>query len=47
LDHVETALECKYIKEEQAEVFLDKASTTISILNGYIGYLRKRKENNS
>jgi four helix bundle protein len=47
LDHIVTALECKYIVEEQAEALLEKVRTTIKILNGYIGYLRKRKENNA
>lgn len=45
LDHLITALDCRYIAQEQLESYLKHYNTILALLNGYIAYLKKRKEN--
>jgi len=44
IDHVLVAEECEYITTNQIEGLINDIKTTIPILNGYIKYLRSRKE---
>ena len=44
IDHIIVAEECGYIDDKKAESLIDETKTTIRILNGYIKYLKKRKE---
>lgn len=44
IDHLDAAEECGYIDDKKAESLIDETKTTIRILNGYIKYLKKRKE---
>lgn len=44
IDHIIVAEECKYINEEHAENLINEIKTTIRILNGYIKYLKNKKE---
>lgn len=46
IDHVDVALECKYIDIKASESLISQIKTTIRILNGYIRYLKQRKETN-
>ena len=45
IDHVLVAEECEYIDNALAEGLIDQIKTTIIVLNGYIKYLKTRKEN--
>ena len=45
IDHIVVALECEYINNNHAEKLIEEAKTDIKILNGYIRYLKSRKEN--
>ena len=44
IDHVDVALECKYLNDNYAESLIEEIKTAIRILNGYIKYLKGRKE---
>ena len=44
IDHVDVAFECGYFDIQKAEDLTGKIKTAIQILNGYIRYLRQRKE---
>ncbi|MFC1892057.1 four helix bundle protein [Thermodesulfobacteriota bacterium] len=46
IDHLGTAEECEYISAEESEELIDDIKEAIRILNGYIKYLKNRKENN-
>jgi len=45
IDHVLVAEECEYIDNALAEGLIDEIKTSIIVLNGYIKYLKTRKEN--
>ena len=45
IDHLDVALDCEYIDNKIAEPQMDSIKTAIRMLNGYIKYLRQRKEN--
>jgi four helix bundle protein len=45
IDHVLVAEECKYIDNALAERLIDEIKISIIVLNGYIKYLKTRKEN--
>jgi four helix bundle protein len=45
IDHVDVALECEYLDNNHAESLIQETKTAIRILNGYIKYLKNRKEN--
>ena len=47
IDHIDVSLECDYMNSDLAESLLDKVKVAIRILNGYIKYLKTRKENDS
>ena len=44
IDHIDVALECEYIDLKFSQEMIDEVKTSIRILNGYIKYLRERKE---
>lgn len=44
LDHLICAFDCKYINENDLRLYREKISHILKILNGYISYLRKKKE---
>jgi four helix bundle protein len=44
IDHLDTALDCEYIDESVTERFIDKIKNATRTLNGFIKYLKKRKE---
>lgn len=44
LDHLICAFDCNYINENDLKLYREKISPILKILNGYISYLRKRKE---
>jgi four helix bundle protein len=44
IDHCEAAVECGYMDEDQAAVLKEKIKNAIRLLNGYIKYLRGRKD---
>ena len=44
IDHTDVAFDCRYIKGDYAEVIIEQIKTAIRILNGYIKYLKQRKE---
>jgi four helix bundle protein len=44
IDHVDTAEECEYITDAISKELTTEIETTIQILNGYIKYLKRRKE---
>jgi len=45
IDHFDVAVECGYIDDKQAERFIGNIKNAIRPLNGYIKYLKERKEN--
>ena len=44
IDHLNLARECRYLRENTADELIAQVKTTIRVLNGYIRYLRRRKE---
>ena len=44
IDHVDVAVECDYIDYKYAEYLMKEIKTAIRTLNGYIKYLKNRKE---
>jgi hypothetical protein len=44
---MDTALECRYIDENYFNDMVEKIKSAIRLLNGYIKYLKKRKNENS
>lgn len=44
LDHLICAYDCNYINENELNSYREKVSHILKILNGYISYLIKRKE---
>ena len=45
IDHILVAEECEYIEHTLADAIIDEIKTSIIVLNGYIKYLKARKEN--
>jgi hypothetical protein len=45
MNQLDTALECDYIDENYFTGMVEKIKSAIRLLNGYIKYLQKRKEN--
>jgi four helix bundle protein len=43
IDHTDVALECEYINQDVANNLIDQIKTTIRILNGYLKYLKNKK----
>ena len=41
---MDTALECRYIGENYFNRMIDKIKKAIPVLNGYVKYLKGRKE---
>ena len=44
IDHLDVAIDCEYIDGDIAERHINSIKTAIRILNGYIKYLKQRKE---
>jgi len=44
IDHIIVAKECSYIDNNEMENFINEIKVTIRILNGYIKYLKDKKE---
>jgi four helix bundle protein len=44
IDHVTAALECDYLAHDEAEELVGRIKHAIILLNGYIKYLKSRKE---
>jgi len=44
IDHLDASLECGHINENEAERFITEIKIAIRVLNGYIRYLKQRKE---
>jgi four helix bundle protein len=44
IDHILVAEECKFMENTKSEKMIDEIKTAIIILNGYIKYLKNRKE---
>ena len=44
IDHIDVALECECIDLKFSQEMIDEVKTSIRVLNGYIKYLRERKE---
>ena len=44
IDHILVAEECEYIENRRSERLIDELKTAIVVLNGYIKYLKSRKE---
>ena len=47
MNQTDTALECEYIDENYFNNMVEKIKSAIRLLNGYIKYLKKRKEDNT
>ncbi|MBA3018821.1 four helix bundle protein [Patescibacteria group bacterium] len=47
IDHLDVAHECEYIDADYAEKVIEQIKSAIQILNGYIKYLKRRKEENN
>jgi four helix bundle protein len=46
MNQMDTALECEYIDKNYFNDLIEKIKIAIRLLNGYIKYLKKRKEDN-
>jgi len=44
IDHILIAEECEDVSTTEAEEFIDQIKTAVRSLNGYIKYLKGRKE---
>jgi four helix bundle protein len=44
IDHVLVAEECEYIDKEQKEKLIEDSISAIRLLNGYVKYLKMRKD---
>jgi len=44
IDHVNVASECEYVNEERARFLINEVESAIKVLNGYIRYLKRKKE---
>jgi four helix bundle protein len=47
INQMDTALECEYIDETYFDKMIDKIENAVRVLNGYIKYLKGRKERES
>ena len=44
MNQTDTALECEYIEQNYFDDMIEKNKNAIRVLNGYVNYLRRRKE---
>jgi four helix bundle protein len=44
MNQLDTALECEYIDENYFNKMIEKIKRAVSVINGYVKYLKKRKE---
>jgi len=44
LDHIICAFDCGYIKDDQLNAFRDMHNNCLKVLNGYIAYLKRAKQ---
>ena len=47
MNQLDTALECEYIDDKYFNKMIDKVKRAVNVINGYVKYLKRRKENNS
>ena len=47
MNQMDTALECEYIDQNYFNDMIKEIKSAIRLLNGYIKYLKKRKEDNT
>ncbi|HEY6956772.1 MAG TPA: four helix bundle protein, partial [Flavisolibacter sp.] len=45
LNHTYTAFDCEYITQDRVKEIENKAEVLGKLLNGYIGFLKKQKQN--
>lgn len=44
IDHLLTAQECHYLNSDQTDAIIEEIKISIALLNGYVKYLKRRKE---
>ena len=44
IDHIDVAVECEYFNNNFAESLIQEIKTAVRVLNGYIKFLKKQKE---
>ena len=44
IDHILVAMDCKYISSQQADAMIEEIKEAIRLINGYIRYLKGRKD---
>ena len=44
IDHITVAEDCRYLEQGNSAAIIEEAKSAIIVLNGYIRYLKKRKE---
>ena len=44
IDHTDVAVECEYLDNNHTQTLIQEIKRSIRILNGYIKYLKRRKE---
>ena len=44
MNQLDTALECEYIDEKYFNKMIEKIKRAVQVINGYVKYLKKRKE---
>ena len=47
INQLDTALECEYIDNNYFDAMIAKIKSAVRLLNGYVKYLKKRKNENS
>ena len=47
LNHIYTALDCKYINQERVAEIELKSETLLKLINGYLNFLKNQKQNQS
>jgi hypothetical protein len=44
IDHLTVSGDCKYMEKDNSAAIIEEVKSAIIVLNGYIRYLKKRKE---
>ena len=44
IDHLDVAEECEYLAPKESQALIDEIKASIRVLNGYIKYLKNRKD---
>lgn len=45
MNHIYTALDCKYVSDEESEEVKMKSDILLKLINGYIYFLKTKKQN--